>query len=322
MGFQPVQIRADGLEAHPTIRSARTLQYQGRRTASAVPVALLLMDRAADQHRSTWPRIAWRVGRLFVLAYLIVLLIMMAFENSFIYFPMNFKEDDWSPKGIAIEEAHFAAADGTKLHGWYAPHDKPTAMILFCHGNAGNITHRIDILRALHDQVGAAVLMFDYRGYGKSEGKPDEPGVLADARAARAWLAAKAGIAPERIVLMGESLGGAVAVDLAVDGARGLILENTFSSMPDVAAHHYAWLPVRLVMQTQFDSAAKIKQYHGPLFQSHGDRDQIVPLRFAQRLFDAANEPKKFLLIEGADHNDPRPAGYFKKLREFLDCAP
>ena len=98
-----------------------------------------------------------------------------------------------------------------------------------------------------------------------------------------------------------------------------MILENTFSSVPDVAAHHYPWLPVRLLMRTRFDSAAKIGSYHGPLYQSHGDRDSIVPLEFAQRLFDAANEPKQFLLIEGADHNDLRTSPYYDKLREFLD---
>src|SRR5208283_3409033 len=118
---------------------------------------------------------------------------------------------------------------------------------------------------------GVSVLVFDYRGYGKSEGKPDEPGVLADARAARTWLAQKSGVAENRVVLMGESLGGAVAVDLAADGARALILENTFSSMADVAAFHYPWAPVRLLMRTQFNSAAKIRSYRGPVFQSHGD---------------------------------------------------
>ena len=166
------------------------------------------------------------------------------------------------------------------------------------------------------------MLVFDYRGYGKSEGKPDERGVLADARAARTWLAQKAGVAENRIVLMGESLGGAVAVDLAADGARALILENTFSSMPDVAAYHYPWAPVRLLMRTQFNSLARIGSYHGPLYQSHGDRDSIVPLRFATRLFDAANEPKRFLLVEGADHNDPRMPQYYDKLREFLEVVP
>lgn len=266
--------------------------------------------------------IAWRTGRIFLIVYVVLLLLMMVLENSLIYFPAKFPVGDWAPRGIAVEEASITAADGTKIHGWYCPHEQPRAFVLFCHGNGGNITHRADVLRALHDRVGVSVLAFDYRGYGKSEGKPDEPGVLSDARAARTWLARKAGVAEERIVLMGESLGGAVAADLAVDGARALILENTFSSLPDVAAFHYPWLPVRLLMRTQFNSAAKIRSYQGPLFQSHGDRDSIIPLELAKRLFDAANQPKRFLLVDGADHNDPRPAGYYGKLKEFLDEAP
>ncbi len=266
--------------------------------------------------------IAWRAGRIFLIVYLVLLLVMMYFENSLIYFPMKFPEGYWAPRGFAVEDAWFAAADGTKIHGWYLPHAQPRAVVLFCHGNGGNITHRAEEIRLLHDRVGASVLIFDYRGYGKSEGKPDEPGVLADARAARTWLAQKAGVAEDRIVLLGESLGGAVAIDLATDGARALILENTFSSVPDVAAHHYPLLPVRLLMRTRFDSAAKIGSYHGPLFQSHGDRDSLVPLELAKRLFDAANEPKHFLLIEGADHNAGRSPQYYDKLREFLDGAP
>jgi fermentation-respiration switch protein FrsA (DUF1100 family) len=272
--------------------------------------------------RWTWYNIAWRAGRILLIVYLLLLLAMMFLENSLIYFPRNYPEDDWAPWGLTLEDAWFTAGDGTKIHGWYVPHEKPCAVVLFCHGNAGNITHRADILRSLHNRVGAAVLIFDYRGYGKSEGQPDERGVLSDARAARSWLAEKTGLAEDRIVLMGESLGGAVAVDLAADGARALILENTFSSMADVAAYHYPWLPVRLLMRTRFDSAAKIASCHGPLYQSHGDRDSIVPLKFARRLFEAANEPKQFLLLAGADHNDPRPPQYYDKLRAFLDSAP
>lgn len=272
--------------------------------------------------RFSWGNLAWRVCRIFLVVYFVLLLVLMFLENTLIFIPLNYPDDDWNPKGIAIEDAHFTAADGTKLHGWYVPHENPTAVILFCHGNAGNVTHRIDAIRALHNHVGASVLVFDYRGYGRSEGKPDEPGVLADARAARAWLAERAGVAPERIVLMGESLGGAVAVDLAADGARALIVESSFSSMPDVAAYHYPWAPVRLLMQTKFNSAKTIRSYHGPFYQSHGDHDSVVPLKFAKRLFDAANEPKQFLLVEGADHNDPRPLGYYDKLRAFLEKSP
>ena len=121
-------------------------------------------DGASDRSATCY-NIAWRTGRIFLIIYLLLLLAMMVFENSLIYFPMNFPEDDWAPRGITVEDAWFTAADGTKIHGRFAPHEPPRAVVLFCHGNAGNITHRADILRALHNRMGAAVLAFDYRGY-------------------------------------------------------------------------------------------------------------------------------------------------------------
>ena len=243
----------------------------------------------------------------------------MIFENSLIYFPSPHPEGDWEPPRFSPTDAWFQAADGTRLHGWYLPHPNPRAVVLFCHGNAGNITHRAEIMAVLNEFAETSVLMFDYRGYGRSEGKPDEEGVIADARAARAWLAEEAGIGEQDVVLIGRSLGGAVAVDLAAgDGARALVLESTFSSMPDVAAHHYPWLPVRLVMRTSFNSAEKIVNYHGPLLQSHGDADTIVPYRFGRRLFDAANEPKQFHTIAHGNHNDLQDLAYFEKLSAFL----
>ena len=261
--------------------------------------------------------------RCLLIVYLLVLLALMFLENSLIFFPQNFATDNWHPAGLVIEDARFEAADGTRLHGWYVPHEQPRAVVLFCHGNAGNVTHRAETLHRLNHQVGASVLIFDYRGYGRSEGTPNEQGVLADARAARAWLAQRAGIPENQIVLMGESLGGAVAADLAAaDGARALILENTFSSMPDVASYHYPWAPVHWLMQTRLDSAAKIGKYHGPLLQSHGDHDTIVPIQFARRLFDAANEPKQFVIYPGRNHNDGRPAEYYDALAAFLDAHP
>ena len=172
----------------------------------------------------------------------------------------------------------------------------------------------------LHDRVGASVLIFDYRGYGRSEGRPSEAGVLADARAARSWLAAREKIAAKTDwCCMGESLGGAVAVDLAAaDGARALVLESTFSSLPDVAAHHYPWLPVHWLMRTRLDSRAKIAAYHGPLLESHGRPDTIIPFALGRRLFEAANEPKQFFTIPDRDHNDPRPDEYYDALAKFL----
>jgi fermentation-respiration switch protein FrsA (DUF1100 family) len=255
-----------------------------------------------------------------LLAYFLVLLAAMFLEESLIFFPARHPEGEWQPRGLKFEDARFEAADGVHLHGWYVPCKDRRAAVLFCHGNAGNVTHRADLLRVLHDRVGVSVLCFDYRGYGQSEGKPNEQGVLCDAWAARRWLAEREGIAESDIVLMGESLGGAVAVDLAAtDGARALVLQNTFTSVPDLAAHYYPWLPVRWAMRTRLDSLSKIGQYRGPLLQSHGDADSIIPYRFGRQLFDAANDPKRFFPIPGGDHNDFPPAEYFDALRAFLE---
>ncbi len=262
------------------------------------------------------------VGAVLV-AYLVVMGVAMFLENSLIYFPSVYPEGDWHPQGFPFEDAWFQAADGTRIHGWYVPRQNARAAVLFCHGNGGNLTHRVDTLTMLHRRVGVSVLIFDYRGYGRSEGKPSEAGVLADARAAREWLAAREKIRPADVVLMGESLGGAVAVDLAArDGARALVLESTFSSLPDVAAYHYTWLPVRWAMRTRFDSVAKIGDYRGPLLQAHGDADTIVPLRFGRRLFEAAAEPKQFLLLPGHDHNDPMPPQFYDALAALVDRLP
>jgi hypothetical protein len=206
------------------------------------------------------------------------------------------------------------------LHGWYLPHERPRAFVLYCHGNGGNVAYWADAAQILRDRAGVAVMIFDYRGYGKSAGKPSEAGVLADARAARAWLAQRAGIAENQIVLMGRSLGGAVAVDLAAaDDARALVLESTFTSIPDVAQTMYPLLPIRLLARTQFNSRAKIANYHGPLLQSHGTADRLIPYHIGCQLFDAANEPKQFFPIPGRDHNDPQNDDYYVALANFLD---
>jgi uncharacterized protein len=276
--------------------------------------------------RSFWARhglsllsILWKIARVVAVAYLLVVGAAMFFEESMVFPASRYPAGDWHPAGIAFEDAWFKASDGTKLHGWYVPCRDAKETVLFCHGNGGNITHRIDLLRMLHDRVGASALVFDYRGYGRSEGSPSEAGILSDARAARAWLAARETIAESEIVMMGESLGGGVAVDLAArDGARALVLQSTFCSLPEVAAYHYPWLPARWLMRTRLNSLAKIGNYHGPLLQSHGDADTIVPFPLGRRLFDTANEPKQFLVIPGFDHNDGLPPQYFDALANFF----
>jgi uncharacterized protein len=271
-------------------------------------------------HQSVARRIL-RGDCVLLAVYLLIVLFMMIREESFLYFPTKYPDGDWNPPGLVFEDAWFDAADGTHLHGWFVPVENPRAVVLFAHGNAGNLSHRADLLVQLQ-RMGVAVLAFDYRGYGRSSGTPTESGVIADGRAARAWLAKRAGISESDVVLMGESLGGAVATALAAEApARGLVLESTFSSAPEVAAFHYPWLPVKL-MRTKFDSAAAVTKYRGPLLQVHGDADSIVPIGLGRKLFDAANDPKHFVTIAGGDHNDPRTVQFYQELDQFLAGLP
>jgi uncharacterized protein len=273
--------------------------------------------RQRTAKRYSW---IWRTIALLLVLYLLIMLAAMFLENSLIYFPMRYPGGDWGQKSLAFEDAWFQSADGTRLHGWYVPCKNPRAFVLFCHGNGGNLSHRLAALEILNRRVGVSTLIFDYRGYGRSEGKPNEAGILADARAARHWLAEREKIAETDIVMMGESLGGAVAVDLAAsDGARALVLEKTFNNLPAVAGYHYPLLPVRWAMRTRLDSAAKIPNYHGPLLQVHGEPDTIVPTCFGRALYDAANQPKKLLIYPGCDHNTMLPMEYYDELRVFLD---
>ncbi len=269
----------------------------------------------------SWFRVRWQFLAMLLAAYLVLMVTMMFLEESLLFVPVPYPAgESWQPPGLSFEDAWFDSADGTRLHGWYVPHEDPRAVVLFCHGNAGNVTHRTDTLRTLHEGVGVAVLCFDYRGYGRSQGSPNEQGMYADARAARAWLAKRAGVAEGEIVLMGRSLGGAVAVELAAgDEAKGLVLENTFSSVPDVAASFYPWLPVRLLIRNRFDAASKIQKYHGPLLQSHSEADEIVGYAHGRKLFEAANEPKQFITLHGVGHNAPQTRAYYEELIRFLD---
>ncbi len=240
-------------------------------------------------------------------------------ERSLVFQPVPYPDGDWQPIDLDYENAWFESSDGTKLHGWFVPHSRPRAVALFCHGNAGNITSRASTLRSLHDR-GLAVMTFDYRGYGRSQGKPNEKGILDDARAARAWLAARAGVEEQNVVLIGRSLGGGVAVDLAAkDGARALVLSSTFSSLPETAVHHLPWVPARFLMTNRLNSLAKIKNYHGPLLQVHGNADRVIPYELGLKLFKAAPGRKKFVTIQGAGHNDPWNDKFHEALDEFID---
>jgi uncharacterized protein len=184
-------------------------------------------------------RTALRVARAGAVAYLVLLLLMLGSENFLVFRPVTFPDGRWSPADLRFEEVEFASADGTALHGWFLPHAAPRAVVLYLHGNGGNLTFDYEVGRMLQQDMRTAAMLFDYRGFGRSQGSPSEAGALADARAARAWLARRAGVEERDVVLFGRSLGGGLATDLAArDGARGLVLESTFTSLPDVAGWH------------------------------------------------------------------------------------
>jgi pimeloyl-ACP methyl ester carboxylesterase len=223
--------------------------------------------------------------------------------------------------GIDAREVFLTAEDGVRIHAFHLAHPRATRALLFLHGNAGNASHRLPNA-ALLQRLGTHVLLLDYRGYGRSEGRPDEAGLYADARAGLAHLEQELGFATGRIVLFGRSLGGAVAVDLARDrDLAGVILESTFSSLSDAAGSVFGRLAAPLV-RGRFDSGRKIARVRAPLLFFHGDRDEIVAYDLGRRLFDAAPGSKAFETLRGARHNDTVEVGgraYFERIGRFLD---
>ncbi|RIK82678.1 MAG: alpha/beta hydrolase [Planctomycetota bacterium] len=269
-------------------------------------------------------RRAWRIARPLLAIYLTVVLMFALLERLLVYPAPRLDGADCVAADLPYEDVFFAAEDGTRLHGWYVPHPQPRAVVLFAHGNGENVASLAPLLRLLHDRVAVTTFAWDYRGYGRSGGKPHEENLLSDARTAQRWLAARAGVRPEDVVVYGRSLGGGVAVGLASQHlVRGLVLERTFAGLVETAAHHFPWLPVRWLMKNRFPSIERIASYRGPLLQSHGTADEVVPFDMGRRLFEAAGSAnKRFITCEGADHNCPQPDDFYDALVEFLDSLP
>ena len=244
-------------------------------------------------------------------------------QEDFIFFPDSLFIGDPTEWGMTFEDVSFQTGDGLTLHGWFVPGDRKETM-LWCHGNAGNISYRLDNIKLLHDRIGINVFIFDYRGYGKSQGRPSEQGTYIDAEAALACLHTRSDIDHDAIVIFGRSLGGAVAVDLASKRpCLGLILESTFTSLVDIFEMPVAIKELRSRMSTiKYDSFSKIKRIKVPLLMLHGDSDEVVPFQSGATLYKAANQPKHFCVIQGAGHNDTYIVGgqgYVDALRDFID---
>lgn len=265
-----------------------------------------------------------RVLTLIGAGYVALLLAMYFGQSSLLYLPdLPTRELVASPRdiGLAHEDVHLQTADGVRLHGWYLPAPDARGTLLFLHGNAGNISHRLDSLRIFHD-LGLAVLIIDYRGYGQSEGRPSEAGLQEDALAAWRHLVETRQVPPERIVLFGRSLGASLAAWLAAHRpSAGVILESAFISVPELAAELYPWLPARRLARLRHDTLEAVARAGAPVLVAHSPDDEIIPYRHGRALYEAAPSARQFLTLRG-DHNSGfllTGADYVQGLASFLD---
>jgi fermentation-respiration switch protein FrsA (DUF1100 family) len=285
----------------------------------------------------------WFVARIVFLLLIGLAAAIMIFEDRLIYFPSRYPKGDWNVNAMPRHEGEvwprivdvlLTTSDGVKLHGWYcAPVRTHNGMpvnlangqvLLWLHGNAGNITDRYDMIEAMV-KLPVDVFIIDYRGYGKSEGEPSEEGLYRDGLAAWEFLVNERRIDPQRIIIFGKSLGGAVAIELAtrVD-AGGLIVQSSFTSVADMADSVIPVL-VKPLLRTRMDSLSKISRVSCPKLIVHSRADEVVPFEMGRHLYDAAAEPKRFYEVKRARHNETYLVGgiaYFEAIREFLlQCA-
>ncbi|MBI9075538.1 MAG: alpha/beta hydrolase [Desulfatibacillum sp.] len=247
----------------------------------------------------------------FVRAAVLVLLVLLipGCISKLVYHPT--RDFQYTPQdiGLAFEEVFLESTRGNEIHGWYVPCQNARATVLFCHGNAGNISHRISHVKIFHD-LSLSLLIFDYQGFGKSQGNPSEQATYDDARAGWDFLVKEKGALPEDIVIFGKSLGGAIAIELAAEVQPGaLFVDSSFTSTYDVAKAHYGWAPRFLLRNYPYDSISRISKLQAPVCFFHSQLDDVIPYEQGVALFQAAPEPKAFVELSGS-HND----GFVKSL--------
>lgn len=255
--------------------------------------------------------------------YICLVVLLYLFQSRFIYFPdknISLKPD---VIGLKYEDITFGTPDNLKLHGWFIPAENSRGTLLFCHGNAGNISGRLESIR-IFNNLRMNVFIFDYRGYGQSEGEISEAGTYQDVEAAWNYLVETCGIRPGEIIIFGRSLGGSIAAWLGqYKEPRALIIESAFTSIPGIASDVYPFLPVKLLSRFKYDTVDYVSRVKSPILIIHSRNDELIPFKHGQKLFEAANEPKDFLEISGS-HNDGFYASsgiYSKGLDSFISSV-
>jgi hypothetical protein len=237
------------------------------------------------------------------LIYITVTGIVYVGQRGMIFIPSREIEATPADIGLQFEDVVLRTQDNVSISAWYIPARNERAVLLFCHGNAGNNSHRLDSIRLFND-LNLSVLIFDYRGYGKSGGSPTEKGTYLDAEAALDYLINRKHVRPEKVVVFGRSLGGAVAAEVAFRHKVGaLIIESGFTSVPEIGSKYYPFLPVKLLSRYSYATVDKVSKINAPKLFIHSPQDEIIPFRFGKALYESATPPKEFLEISG-DHNN------------------
>ncbi len=256
-------------------------------------------------------------------AWLGVALLVYLLQTQLIFRPTRALHATPAALGLGFEDAYIPTADGQRLHAWFVPHTAASATVLFFHGNAGNIADRLTTVARLHE-LGLNVLMLEYRGYGLSSGRPSERGTYADATGAWRYLTVERQHQPSDIIIYGRPLGGAVAIELASRTApRALIAESTFTSVADIAAEIYPYLPTRLLLRYEYPSVDHIQRVSAPILIAHSEDDELIPFRHGQRLLHSAPDPKRFYRLRGS-HNEAfvrSGHAYYRFLDQFVGRA-
>ena len=239
--------------------------------------------------------------------------------DHFLFYPTKFPVGNWEPRGLKIEEALFETVDGSSLHGWYCPIATANSTLFYAHGNGGNLSYRAGRIRELQQRLNCNVFIFDYRGYGRSEGVPTATGIIEDSDAALEWLKTKTGLDSKEMIFLGRSLGGAVAADMAHrHGAKALILESTFYSLREISANYVPKTLAKLLVADRLNTAEILGEIDCPVILSHGTIDHVVPYSHGVRLSALAKQPSLFVELPQFDHNDGPPDWYYEQVVEFL----